>query len=219
MYYISLGPDCHIAGALNFMNLRLQALPFDFLLSPSNKGLEYVCSLIENNFSDFLNKLEYNNQNKVLSKNYPDTLFYHHDLIKNKQKLVKSLKIDHINMNEPLITKFRRRGDRFMNIISNENKCMFFYILPINDIIIESNFINIMTSIDKFIKIMNKQSKCQYILIIFVKVDKINVLKISDKILLINEKYKQVKLEPFFGKNINEDNTFNITICIDKYPI
>ena len=46
MYYISLGPDCHIAGALNFMDLRLKALPFDFLLSLSNKGLEYVCSLI-----------------------------------------------------------------------------------------------------------------------------------------------------------------------------
>ena len=123
-------------------------------------------------------------------------------------------------MNEPLITKFRRRADRFMNIIKNEkNKCMFFYILEFNDIINKPNFIGIITNIEKFIKTMNKQSKCQYILIIFVKVDKINVLKISDKILLINEKYKQVKLEPFFGKNMNEDNTFNITRCIDKYPI
>ena len=29
--YISLGPDCQIAGELNFMGLRLEALSFDFL--------------------------------------------------------------------------------------------------------------------------------------------------------------------------------------------
>ena len=46
-----------------------------------------------------------------------------------------------------------------------------------------------------------------------------NTREKSREIFLINKKYKQVKLEPFFGKNINEDNTFNITRCIDKYPI
>ena len=31
--YISLGPDCRIAGLLNDLKLRTQSLPFDFLLT------------------------------------------------------------------------------------------------------------------------------------------------------------------------------------------
>ena len=113
-----------MAGLLNFMKLRHQSLPFDFLLSPVTKGLDYVSRLIDNNFIDFLNKLKYNSKNKVISEIYPHTQFYHHDLIKNKQKLVKSLKIDHLNMEESLIKKFKRRGKRFINIINNyKNKC------------------------------------------------------------------------------------------------
>ena len=219
-YFISLGPDCHIAGALNFMKLRKQSLPFDFLLSHSTKGLKYVYKLIDNKFTDFLNDLEYNNKNRVISKNYPDTQFYHHDLIKNKQKLVKSLKIDHINMEEFLIEKFKRRGRRFINIIENDkNKCMFFYIISFNDIDNDIRFKEITTNINNFVNVLNNKGNCKYILIIFIKTNKKELVKINDKITFINNKYDEVKLEPFFGKNINEDNVFNITNCINKYNL
>jgi hypothetical protein len=83
-HYISLGPDCSIASALNTLNIRKEAFPFDFLLTSPDKGLEYVSLLIKNNFCDFLDDLEYNENNKIISKKYPFTQFYHHDLIVNK---------------------------------------------------------------------------------------------------------------------------------------
>jgi hypothetical protein len=160
--YVSLGPDCTIAGLLNDLNLRKQSLPFDFLLTHPLLGIKYVTDLINNDFSDYLNDLKCNNQNKVYSANYPNSLFYHHDLINNKQNLVKSLKIDHLNMDEPLIDKFKRRGNRFINIINDkDNINLFFYCL--NNNVITTNFYE---SLDNFIDVMNKKSNNQYLLVI-----------------------------------------------------
>ena len=66
---------------------------------------------------------------------------------------------------------------------------------------------------------LNNKGNCKYILIIFIKTNKKELVKINDKITFINNKYDKVKLEPFFGKNINEDNVFNITNCINKYNL
>ena len=160
--YISLGPDCLIAGLLNDLMIRTQSLPFDFLLTKPLLGIKYVIDLINNDFSYYLNDLKYNKQNKVYSTNYPNTLFYHNDLINNKQKLVKSLKIDHLNMNEPLIDKFKRRDERFMNIINEQdNFNIFFYCIGYN--IITNNFYQ---DLDNFIDVMNKKSNNQYLFII-----------------------------------------------------
>jgi hypothetical protein len=160
--YISLGPDCTIAGLLNDLKFRTQSLPFDFLLTNPLLGIKYVTDLINNDFSDYLNDLKYNKQNKVYSTNYPNSLFYHHDLINNKQKLVKSLKIDHLNMDEPLIDKFKRRGDRFIEILTNkDNFNIFFYCIGHNVITID-----FFQDLDNFIDVMNKKSNNQYLLII-----------------------------------------------------
>jgi hypothetical protein len=170
--YISLGPDCEIAGLLNALNLRKQSLPFDFLLTKPLLGIKYVTDLINNNFSDYLNNLNYNEQHKVYSTNYPNTLFYHHDLINNKQKLVKSLKIDHLNMDEPLIDKFKRRGDRFMNIINDkDNFNIFFYCIAYDDNNLNKHSSNFFQTIDNFIDIMKKKSNNQYLLIILITDD------------------------------------------------
>jgi len=160
--YISLGPDCTIAGLLNDINVRTQSLPFDFLLTNTLLGIKYVTDLINNDFSDYLNDLKYNKQNKVYSTNYPYSLFYHHDLINNKQKLVKSLKIDHLNMDEPLIDKFKRRGERFMNIINDKDNFNIFFYCIRHDVI-TTNFFQ---DLDNFIDVMNKKSNNQYLLVI-----------------------------------------------------
>jgi hypothetical protein len=219
MNYISLGPDCHIAGALNLLKLRKEAFPFDFLLSESEKGLEYVSLLVQNNFVDFLDDLDYNLNFKVISKNYPYTQFIHHNLLKNKQTLVKSLKLDHINMEEPLIEKFKRRANRFMNIIVNpQEKCLFFYVLNINNITNNESLKKIIFTIDTFFETMNKFSKCNYRLIIFVKINVDNFVLIENIILEINKKYNNLIIfEPFFGSNNDKDNKLNIERCIEKY--
>jgi hypothetical protein len=159
---ISLGPDCHVAGLLNDLNLRKQSLPFDFLLTNSELGIKYVSDLINNNFSDYLENLTYNNNNKVYSKNYPNTVFLHHDLIANKQKLVKSLHIDHLNMDEPLINKFKRRSERFINLINDKNNFnLFFY--HIHSRALSKKFYE---TLDNFVNIMKYKSNNQYLLII-----------------------------------------------------
>tara|TARA_B110000261_G_C13089947_1_gene359542 strand:- start:148 stop:816 length:669 start_codon:yes stop_codon:yes gene_type:complete len=218
MFYISLGPNCHIAGALNDMNLRCFSLPFDFLLN--NMGLKYIANLVDNNFADFLNNLTYNkinNKEIVISENYPNVLFFHHDLIKNKQNLVKSLKIDHKNMDELLIEKFKRRGHRFMNIISDSSqKCMFFYIL---EEIYITNKILLISLIDQisFLKnIMYNKFKCTYKLIIFIIVNN-NEELLEEIICDLNKNYKNIVFEPFFGGNNKHDNEQNISRCINKY--
>jgi hypothetical protein len=168
-YIISLGPDCWIAGTLNNLKIRKESFPFDFLLTDTNKGLEYVSKLIQTNFSDFTSDLEYNYNSKVISKYYPYAQFYHHDLLQNKQKLVKSLKIDHENMEESLIEKFQKRSKRFMNIITNENnKCIFAYKILLYDIT------NLHIQLNEFYNTMQIYSKCKFILILLIKVNALN---------------------------------------------
>lgn len=222
MYYISLGPDCHMAGALNYLNLRKESLPFDFLLTDIDKGLEYVSLLIENNFNDFIENLEYNSNLKVISKNYPYAQFYHHDLLKNKQTLVKSLKIDHADMDELLIDKFKRRANRFIDIIKNdENKCIFLYKISAEHIINNDKLQKIISSIEMFIDIMNKSSKCKYVLIIFIMInDNNDLLKNNSIINNLNIKYsKNILFEVFIGSNNNEDNKNNIIRCLEKIKL
>lgn len=140
-----------------FWIFRKEAFPFDFLLTDTEKGLEYVSLLIKNNFIDFLDELEYNKNFKVISKKYPYTQFFHHDLLKNKQTLVKSLKLDHVNLEEPLINKFKRRSLKFMNIINSvDETCLFFYILSKNYIENNELFNKILLSVDTFLLTMNE---------------------------------------------------------------
>jgi|LakMenE18May11ns_1017448.scaffolds.fasta_scaffold9878781_2 hypothetical protein len=113
VYYIPLGRNCLTSGNLKEMKLRNCALPFDWILmKPSLKGFSCINQLIESNFNNFTDNLEYNDGKKVFSRNYPNLLFFHHDLIKY----------------EEYKNKFNNRAARFMDIINNtENKCKFVY--------------------------------------------------------------------------------------------
>ena len=80
--FMPLGPDCNASGWLIKLNLRNESLPFDFLLTePTYTGINYVTNVIDKDFTNYLANLTYNHQNKVISKNYPNTKFWHHDLI------------------------------------------------------------------------------------------------------------------------------------------
>jgi hypothetical protein len=103
--------------------------------------------------------------------------------------LVKSLKIDHINLEEQLIEKFKRRGKRFMDIINcNEFHCMFFYVITLSDILDKKIFNEIMRTINLFIDTMNNYSKCQYILIIFITMNINDYDEVKNTICEFNKK-------------------------------
>ena len=178
--YISLGSCCSSSDYLVKLSLRKESLPFDFLLTtPSHTGINYVNNVIKNNFTDYIEDLEYNSGGKVFSKNYPNTLFWHHDLIKNKQKIVKSLKIDHLNMEEPLLDKFKRRGKRFLNNIKNK-ETIFIFTFKYKDFLDNKKYVldNIFSF---FSTIDNKTNKKFHLLIIFnTRKDKEMKIDISD---------------------------------------
>jgi len=85
--FISLGPNCNLAGNLKCLNLRKQSLPFDWLLCNKVRIFEYVNSLINTNFSNFTTNLIYNYRGKVISTEYDYVEFFHHDLIKKYNTL------------------------------------------------------------------------------------------------------------------------------------
>ncbi len=170
--YISLGPNCKVAMGLRDLHIRNESLPFDFLLTKPLHGLEYVTHVIKNDFSDFVEELSYNHRGKVFSNNYPDTLFFHHDLIKDQQQKDNNEIVDHTDrrgrrtvkkIEESLIEKFKLRGKRFLELIQNENNILFYTISYkyMND---NSNIF--FSTIDNFIYVMNEKSNNKYLLII-----------------------------------------------------
>lgn len=211
VHHISLGHDCQFAMALNIMGLRKCAYPFDFILTDANLGLKYVATLIDNNFCDFLDDLEYNSKNRVRSKKYPNTSFPHHDFIKNRQSLVKSLTIDRKNMEVPLIDKFKIRAKRLMDIILDpNNKCYFYYKQSSKNI---SNKL-FESSLYHFANTMNSMAKCKYTLIISVYGSPNDI-----EMQCINSKFNQLNIyfELFVGDNNDEDNRYNMQVYLDKF--
>lgn len=118
--YIPIGTNCHIAENLKTVNLRNQSLPFDWLLIESSKNFEYCNNLINTSFCNFTKDLIYNYRNKVISKHYPYSEFFHYDLINNITLDKESDK------NKDLIDMMNRRAERFMKIISDNSKEIIF---------------------------------------------------------------------------------------------
>jgi len=113
--YIPIGINCHPAMNLNMLKLRTMSLPFDWLLINSLNIFEYINNLINTDFINFTKDLVYNHRNKVISKHYPYSEFFHHDLIKNKTD-----KPDKNDRNDNLVDTMNRRAKRFMNLITDE---------------------------------------------------------------------------------------------------
>lgn len=109
-YYISLGPNCHAAGNLRNLKNRSFSSPFDWNLTKENFGIQYVNDNINNNFEFYAKDLEYNDKNKVISKHYPNSVFFHHNPLKDNS----------------LIETFSRRTKRFMDLISEPNNIITF---------------------------------------------------------------------------------------------
>jgi len=211
--FMPLGPDCNASGWLIKLNLRNESLPFDFLLTePTYKGINYVTNVIDKDFTNYLENLTYNHQNKVISKNYPNTKFWHHDLITNKQKIVKSIKIDHLNMEEPLIEKFKRRGKRFLNNMKNDNTIFLFYI-NYTDFMYNKN--DILNDINKFFNVIDKKTSKKYSLCVILYVNT-DIVENNYLNLLNNIDNKLFFCQFVGGEGSEEINKNALTSTFDK---
>jgi len=153
MIYVSLGPNCHPAGNLKHLKFRDNSLPFDWLLMESHLGIKYVNDNINKNFSLFTKELD-SKKNKVFSKNYPETLFFHHNLIKDPS----------------LIETFNRRGQKFIDLISDEsNSIIFLYMLELDVYNNKEKFDIFLQSIKEFEN--NEKIKAEFKLIIYINND------------------------------------------------
>ena len=175
-YYISIGPHCHPCGNLRSLKLRSSALPFDWLRTNSERGLEYVADLIETKFDNFTDDLVYNNKNVVVSKNYPYAEFFHHDLIKSSSNALDQK----AEKGADLIETFHRRADRFMELINNKaDMCYLLYCLSYSSYKKPNKLTQFIPTIDKFLKAM--QNKGPYKLVIYITVDDPNFNLVLDE--------------------------------------
>lgn len=193
--FISIGPNCHPAGNLRFLKLRNISLPFDWLSIEKARVFEYINDLIGTNFLNFTHDLSYNVRGKVVSKHYDYVEFFHYDLIAN----------EHINRVEDegknLIEMMNRRGQRFMEIISDKNSdvnfvCMLHYTI-ING---NNNLYNDMKKFDDNVNI-----KCKYKILVYLYNDNDDFeLIIPNELLLLKhfifDKYiKDQKVSSIYG--------------------
>ncbi len=145
---ISIGCNCHPAHLLAIMRFRKTSLPFDWLLTDGDKGLNYVTDNIKNSFQNFMADLQINAQNFAFAKKYPESCFYHHsDIISNPQTR----------------NTFQNRINRFTEIINNSN-CTFLYALPSENLNSIESVHNIASQAEQFSSTMKEKDKlCIYI--------------------------------------------------------
>ena len=155
--FISIGPSCHPAGNLKKIGFRNESLPFDWLLCKMFRIFEYVNELINSKFKYFTANLIYNYRQKVISKNYNYVEFYHYDLIKNK-----TIGKNDVAANKNLVEMMNRRGERFMDIITNKKNevvflCMIHHTILIKDGLLNYKFYEDMKKFDNVGKPMSME--------------------------------------------------------------
>lgn len=176
---IPIGSDCHSAYILNALNLRNQSLIFDWLFTNSKYGIEYVNINLKNNFSQFLDSLVLNHRNHIISKNFPNTEFFH------EKKLIES---------EKDRDKLRNRARRFQNMIE-KNRCSFLYVINPEHFESEYDIENFVNSIQELNSITNEK----HFIKIFIKCKQhITDFTLIDSLVYNCNKIKNVNTQKYF---------------------
>ena len=135
MKFISIGPYCQTVDILKTHNLRTEAYPFDYIFS----SLKIVEHCINNKFNIFLDKNYYINGTDKNSTRHSfyckflDTpiLLKHHIKFgySNDYKVSNGNLFNHHNLieNDDNYEKFKRRCNRLLNLIENNEKIVFVY--------------------------------------------------------------------------------------------
>jgi len=121
---VSLGANCHPAYWLRRHRLSQQAGPFDWLLSPSDVGLEYVAQMSETRFEHFLSDVCLNERGHPVASGYPHTEFFHHHNLLASDPEARRAERD----------KLARRAQRFLNICSG-GKVKFLYCFDVDNLL------------------------------------------------------------------------------------
>lgn len=135
MKFISIGPYCSTADILKANNLRTESYPFDYIFS----SLEIVKHCINDKFNTFLDKKYYtpgtgdNSTRHSFYCNFLDTpLLKQHHINNNYSKDYKVSSgnlFNHHNLikSDDDYDKFKRRCDRLLSLINNNEKIVFVY--------------------------------------------------------------------------------------------
>lgn len=103
--YIPIGIDCDVATMCKEINIREAAFPFDHIVT-----YEGITDILKNNFNNFLpNSKTYNlSSSSILNRQY-GVRFMHDNFLKQSD-----------------IDKYKRRIERFFNILKTEKKKVIF---------------------------------------------------------------------------------------------
>ena len=82
MYYIALGSDCSPAAALRNLNLREEAMPFDWCQT----SVPQILDCIHDNFSNFHKNLKFNNTKTRVIDSYGIEFPHDYPFIDNEYK-------------------------------------------------------------------------------------------------------------------------------------
>ena len=134
MEFVSIGPYCATADILKQHNLRLHSYPFDYIFS----SLQIVKHSINDSFNVFLDKQYFmpgTNNTSTRHLIYCDflntELLYQHHIKHNHPNDYKvssgNLFQHHNLMDNNIYCQFKRRCDRLLNLINNNNKIVFVY--------------------------------------------------------------------------------------------
>jgi len=111
---------------------RHMSLPFDWLSMSEKLGIKYININIETNFKYFVSNMKKNNKGNYYSENFH--MLHFHTIIFYKTSEFNKLKLKYFfsetneRQDRTNIDKFKRRANRFLNIINNpKNKCVFCY--------------------------------------------------------------------------------------------
>ena len=133
--YMSLGYDCSPAGALRDLNIRDEALPFDWVQS----NLQSIINCIEDNFDKYHKNPCFNSFGTRLIDNYGfqfphDYPFNNNDDNIDKSKLGEGIfgeerdkQIIHnwYEYHPIVLEKYKRRIDRFYTYLNSETPLIF----------------------------------------------------------------------------------------------
>jgi len=136
--YITLGYDCSTSSALKNIGLRIQSLPFDWVVSDMNKVIE----CISDDFINFHKNLRLNSsKTRVIDyygfeypHDYPNSEVVDLENIGNGlfgEKIINDNWQDYININ---LEKYNRRIKRFIDILNSEKDLIVLYRGPISNI-------------------------------------------------------------------------------------
>lgn len=114
--------ECSIATYLKLQGIRTYALPFDYIIS----NLSIISDLVSNDFKDFFNVTKHNIVNPNYDADGPNTIFINN--------IYPSLSFPHHNLNNNIvIDNFKRRIERFYNILQSKEKILFMHLFYQNE--------------------------------------------------------------------------------------